>query len=121
MRRLNAILLIFLLGGVPALSVLATASASSDLPACCKKDGAHMCSVRRAHRKDGKPALYAVCQFVGKATTAIPGQRVRLSPITARSVAPTPKGETIGPSQILVPASPRHFQNLKRGPPLVLF
>ena len=80
-----------------------------------------MCSVRRAHQKDGKPALYAVCPFVGKATTAIPGQRVRFSPITARSVAPTPKGETIGPSQILVPASPRHFQNLKRGPPLVLF
>ena len=123
MRRLIAALVILLLTGVPVLSALAATSVSSDVPACCKKGGAHMCSVRRGqtHQNDGKPALYAFCPFIGKGIPAIPGQRVGFSLTTASSAAPIPKGETIAESQVLVPASPRHFENLKRGPPSVLF
>jgi hypothetical protein len=78
MRRLNAILLILLLGGVPAFSALEATFASSDLPACCKKDGAHMCAMRhgRTKQEDGNAKLFAYCPFAGKATPAVPGQRV---------------------------------------------
>jgi len=123
MRRLIAVLVTLLLTGVPILSALATTPVSSDLPACCKKGGAHMCPVRgsQAHQKDGKPALYAVCPFAGKINPVIPGQRAGVSLTTACSVAPVSKGDTIGASQVLVLASSLHFENFKRGPPLVLF
>ena len=122
MRRLIAALVILLLTGVPVLSAFAATPVSSDLPACCKKGGAHMCSVRRSqtHPRDGKPALYAVCPFAGKINPVIPGQRVALSLTTACSAAPAPKVDTIGASQVLVLVSSLHFENFKRGPPPAL-
>ena len=122
MRRLIAALVILLLTGMPILSAWAATPLSSDLPACCKKGGAHMCSMRRsqAHPEDGKPALYAVCPFAGKINPVIPGQRVGLSLMTAYSAAPVPNSDVIGASQALVQASSFHFENFKRGPPPVL-
>jgi hypothetical protein len=119
MRRLNAILLIFLLGGVPAFSVLATASASSDLPACCKKDGAHMCAMRhgRAKQEDGNAKLLAYCPFAGKATPAVPGQRVGNGVEANSVVAPLAASNLDAKAPAFGFASTSFLPNSKRGPP----
>jgi len=121
MRRLAAILLIVLLGGVPAFSAFAAASASSDLPACCKKDGAHMCAMRhgRAKQEDGNAKLFAYCPFAGKGTPAVPGQRVG-NPVAANSVvAPLAASNLDAKAPAFVFASTSFLPNSKRGPPSI--
>jgi hypothetical protein len=121
MRRFAAILLIVLLGGVPALSALASACASSDVPACCRKDGAHMCAMRHGHAKpeDGKAKLIAVCPFAGKGTPAVPGQRAG-NVVAASSVsAPIVAGSVAAKPQRFALASTSFLANAKRGPPSV--
>lgn len=122
MRRLSAILLILLFAGVPVFAALAVTAASSDVPDCCKKGGAHMCSIRRsrAKREDGKPRLSAVCPFAGKTTLAVTGQRTGIAVDDSSTSALVPTQRTIRQPSVLVPALARHFENPKRGPPFVL-
>jgi len=121
MRRLASILLVVLLGGAPAFSALVTASSSSGLPACCKKDGAHMCAMRQGHAKqeDGNAKLFAYCPFAGKGTPAVPGQRlgniVEPSSVFAPLAASNLDGKA--PAFVFAPAS--FLPNSKRGPPSV--
>lgn len=122
MRRLSAIFLIFLFAGVPIVSALATTVVSSDLPACCKKDGAHMCSVQRGRTKqqeDGKAKLSALCPFAGKATLAVAGQRTGIAAGTNSASTPVPANRVNPRPQVLVLASTGYYENSKRGPPSV--
>jgi len=119
MRRLATILLVVLLGGVPAFSALATASSSSDLPACCKKDGAHMCAMRhgRAKQEEGNTKLFAYCPFAGKGTPAVPGQRVGNVVEANSAVAPLAASSLGAKAPAFVFASTPFLPNSKRGPP----
>ena len=121
MRRFAAFLLILLLGGVPAFSALATASASPDLPDCCKKDGAHMCAMRHVHAKqeDGKGKLFAYCPFDGKGTPAVAGQRVGHVVAASFVSAFIATSSVAAKPQVLTLASTAFLPNSKRGPPSV--
>lgn len=122
-RRSVAFLLIFLFVGTPALLAVALESTPTDLPACCKKDGAHMCSVRRNHanQKDEKPGLSAVCPFVLQNRPAVLGQRTGISLSTDSSAAPAFERQRVVHSQVLAPTGTPLSGNPKRGPPLRSF
>ena len=123
MRRSVAILLIVLLGGVPVFSALATASFSSDSPACCKKDEAHMCAMRHGHAKqdDGKAKLFAYCPFAGKGTPAVPAQRVGHVIAASSASAFRATSSIDAKPQVLALASISFLPNSKRGPPSISF
>jgi len=108
---------------VPAFSALEAASASADVPACCKKNGAHMCSMRRGQGKheDGKANLLAYCPFAGKGTPAVPGQRV--GNLVAASVVSTPVAASSFDAKppVFALSSTSFLANSKRGPPSVSF
>ena len=69
-RTLAALLVLFFVAG-PLLPVLAIGRAQSEVPACCRKDGAHRCSVRSREKsktkQDEKPSLGAACPFLSHA------------------------------------------------------
>ncbi len=122
MRRLAAVVLVFLFAGLPVVSVLAATAASSKLPDCCKKDGAHMCSVRRGHAKqedDGETKLSALCPFAGKTTLAVTAQRMGIAVGASCASTPIRASRVHARSQVLVLASTGYFENSKRGPPSV--
>jgi hypothetical protein len=110
-----------LFGAGPILPELALDRASSDLPACCKKDGAHKCSVRRAHAgnedKNGTPSVRAVCPFPSSTDRALLNQQS----FVPGSVQPDAAVILHSPR---LPLTPRSVQidaasaaNPKRGPP----
>jgi len=118
-RRITTLFLLLLFSVGPIFSALATASASSDVPACCKKNGAHMCSVRhgQAKQEDGNAKLFAYCPFAGKGTPAFPGPRVG-NPVAANSVvAPVAASNLDAKAAAFVFASTSFLPNSKRGPP----
>ena len=51
MRRLAAVVLVFLFAGLPVVSVLAATAALQSLPIAREERWTHMCSVRRGHAK----------------------------------------------------------------------
>ena len=119
MRRVSAILLFVVLVGVPVLSELAATTVPSDIPACCKKGGAHMCSVRRGQvsQKDGQSRLNAVCPFAAKSTLAVVSQRVGIAVGDSSASVLAPVNRASVTSQVFVPPSASRFENPKRGPP----
>src|ERR1700731_2236258 len=68
LRRILAALLVLFFGAGPLLPALAVSHVQSDVPACCRKDGAHRCSVGSAEKskagQNGKPGLRAACPFL---------------------------------------------------------
>ena len=123
MRRLGAVLVVLLFVGVPALSALAATSVSLDLPVCCKKDGAHMCSVRRTHanQKDERPGLSALCPFALQSKPAVLGQRIGISLSMNSTAVQAPETQGIVHSQVSAPTGTLLPGNAERGPPLTLF
>jgi hypothetical protein len=121
MRRLGALLLILLFGGVPVFSALGAAALSSELPACCRKDGAHLCSVRRGQAKqdDGKTKLIALCPFAGKEALAVPGRRVGNVVAAGFASVPVVANSAEAAPQVFALASTSFLANSKRGPPSV--
>jgi hypothetical protein len=121
-RRFTAVWLSLFFVGVPVLSALAATSVSPDLPACCRKGGAHMCSVRRtqASQKNGESRLGAVCPFASHTKTAVTNQRARLSVSTNSSAVTALQTRRIVRSQVFIPAGNPLSGNPKRGPPLSL-
>lgn len=122
-RRLTSLLLVLLFAGAPVLSAIATVTVSSDLPDCCKKNGAHMCSIRRGRGKqeDGKPQLRANCPFGGKATLAVAAQRTGIAADNRSYFMSAPEHRTALGHSISSPLLASHFENPKRGPPSVSF
>lgn len=81
-----------------------------------------MCSIRRGHAKqqeDSQPRLSAVCPFGGKTTLAVAGQRIASAVEVSCRSTPVPANRISGRPQVLVLASTKFFENLKRGPPSV--
>jgi len=121
LRRILAAWLVLFFGAGPLLPALAVSHVQSDVPACCRKDGAHMCSVRSADKskaeQNGKPALRAACPFLSHPVPGIAGPRSFVLPSTPES------GTAVIPIQplfsyrettvlaVLLPGNP------KRGPP----
>lgn len=122
-RRLGAVLLVLLFVAAPVLSALAGTSVSSDLPACCKKDGAHMCSVRRtrASQNGQKPRLSAVCPFASQSGPAVLAQPIGTSHSTLSTAARAFEEQRIAHSQVFATAGIPLLGNPKRGPPLTFF
>jgi len=80
-----------------------------------------MCSIRRgrSQREDGKAKLIAFCPFAGRATPAVPGQRVG-NVVAASSVsAPIAANSVDAKPQVFALASTSFLANSKRGPPSV--
>jgi hypothetical protein len=122
-RRIATLLLVLLFAGGPVLSAIATTTASSDLPACCRKDGAHRCAMRRgqAKQEDGMLRLTAACPFTGKTTLAVAGQRMGIAVGLSSTSAPVPASRVKARPRALVLASNCYFENSQRGPPSVCF
>jgi hypothetical protein len=77
LRRILAALLVLFFGAGPLLPALAVNHAQGDVPACCRKEGAHRCSVRSADKskaeQNEKPGLRAACPFLSHAVAGIAG------------------------------------------------
>ena len=122
-RRITTFLLLLVFFTGPVFSTLVPASISSDLPDCCKKNGVHLCSVRRTQGKqeDAKAKLFAYCPFAGKGTLAVPGQRVG-NVVEANSVfAPLAASDLVAKALASTFASTFFLPNSKRGPPSTSF
>lgn len=122
-RRLTAILLVTLFAGVPALAAFATSPAAADLPPCCRKDGVHMCSVRRSRPapRDSKPVASALCRYSLRAHPAVIGQRTLVPLPTASSPAPPLHRRAVGQTCVFAPHRADYAANRKRGPPSAAF
>ena len=121
LRRIVAAFLVVLFGAGPMLPVLALDRAPSDIPACCKKDGTHKCSVRHSHtdsqNNSGEPSVRAVCPFSSHAEQAIVGQQ-SVVPSTVRSVASVVlRSPRLPLTQQTARISAVSAANPKRGPP----
>jgi hypothetical protein len=90
LRRIPAALLVLFFGAgplLPVLPALPVGRVQSDIPACCRKGGAHKCSVRIAKKsteeQDGNPDLRAVCPFLSHAVPGIGGPQSFVPPSAA--------------------------------------
>ena len=121
LRRILAALLVLLFGAGPLLPALAVDRVQSDVPACCRKDGAHRCSVRSAEKSkadhNGKPGLRAVCPFLSHAVPGIAGPQSFVPPAAAElgtAVVPIQALFSYRVATVLAVSFPG---NPKRGPP----
>jgi hypothetical protein len=121
LRRILAALLVLFFGAGPLLPALAVSRVQSDVPTCCRKDGAHKCSVRGAEKskteQNGKPGLRAACPFLSHAVPGIAGPQSFVPPSAAElgtGVVPTGPLFSYRVATALAVSSPG---NPKRGPP----
>jgi hypothetical protein len=119
-RTLTALLVLFVVVG-PLFPALAVGRAQSELPTCCRKDGAHMCSVRSARKskteQDGKPGLRALCPFLSNVVLSATAPQSFVPPSPAElsaGVVPSQLLFNHGVATVLTIFSPG---NLQRGPP----
>jgi hypothetical protein len=124
LRRILAALLVLFFGAGPLLPVLAVGRVQSDVPACCRKDGAHKCSVRSAEKskaeQDGKPVLRALCPFLSHAVPSATVPQSFVPPSAAElgtAVVPIQPFFSYSVITVLVVFFPG---NPKRGPPQLL-
>ncbi len=121
LRRIFAAALVFLFVSGPLLPALAVVDGQSNLPECCRKNGAHMCSVQTAARlraeHGGTPIARAFCPYSSHPLPWFQGARTFLTltvdsltaPISQRNV---PRRHNIIPSRTRFAAA-----HPKRGPP----
>jgi hypothetical protein len=87
LRHILAALLVLFFGAGPLLPALVVGRVQSDVPACCRKDGAHRCSVRIAKKstaeQDGNPGLRALCPFMSYGAPSAAGPQSFVSPSAA--------------------------------------
>ncbi|MGC2719719.1 MAG: hypothetical protein WA209_09020 [Candidatus Acidiferrales bacterium] len=119
MARVKAILVILVFVGALFVPTLSANFAVPDLPVCCRKDGAHMCSVRRAGgtSEKGRTQLVAQCPYSSTSKPAVltHGSGIAL-PAGSISIDPLERGTAVARRAII--CSPLHSSsNLKRGPP----
>jgi hypothetical protein len=121
LRRILAALLVLFFGAGPQLPALAVSRAQSEIPACCRKDGAHRCSIRSAKKSNaqpnGKPGLGALCPFLSHAVPGIAGPQSFVPPSAAElgtAVVPIQPLFSYRVATVLAVFFPG---NPKRGPP----
>jgi hypothetical protein len=121
LRRIIAALLVLFFGAGPLLPALAVGRVQSDVPACCRKDGAHKCSVRRGEKskteQSGKPGLQALCPFLSQAVPSATGPQSFVPPSPAElstAVVPPQPLFSQGVATVLAVSFPG---NPQRGPP----
>lgn len=119
-RILAALLMLFFVVG-PLLPAMAVDRTQSEVPGCCRKDGAHRCSVRSAKKskseQSGKPALRAVCPFLSNAVVSATAPQSFVPPSPAElsaGVVPPQLLFSYDVATVLTIFSPG---NLQRGPP----
>src|SRR5579871_1206838 len=120
MRRLGALLLILLFVGCPVISALAATSGASSLPECCKKHGAHMCSVRHsgADSQTGNVQVRALCPFASHFKPAITAQGNGLAERSRQDFRPLLIARRSAHPRLLALVSAWFVEYSKRGPPL---
>ena len=121
LRRGIAALLVLFFGAGPLLPALAVGRVQSDVPACCRKNGAHKCSVRSGEKskteQDGKPGLRALCPFLSNAVPSATTPQSFVPPSPAElsaGVVPPQLLLSHGVATVLAIFFPG---NLQRGPP----
>jgi hypothetical protein len=122
-RILAALLMLFFVAG-PLLPALAVGRVQSDVPACCRMDGAHRCSVRSAKKskaeQNGKPVFRTVCPFMSYVAPSAAGPQSFVPP------SPAELGPAVVPIQPFFSRSVATVRavffpgNPKRGPPQFL-
>ncbi len=124
LRRILAALLVLFFGVGPLLPALAVSHVQSDVPACCRKDGAHRCSVRSAVKskaeQNAKPGLRAACPFLSDSVPGIAGLQSFVPPSAAElgtAVIPIQPLFSYREATVLTVLFPG---NPKRGPPQFL-
>jgi hypothetical protein len=121
LRRILAALLVLFFGAGPLLPALALSRVQSDVPTCCRKDGAHRCSVRSAEKsnagQNGKPGLRAVCPFLSHAVPGIAGPQSFVSPSAAELFAAVVPIQALFSYRVATVLAISFLGNPKRGPP----
>ena len=121
LRRILAALLVLFFGAGPLLPALAVSHVQSDVSACCRKDGAHRCSVRSADKstteQNGKSGLRAACPFLSHTVAGVAGPQLFVPPSAAEfgaAVIPIQRLFSYREATVLTVLFPG---NPKRGPP----
>jgi hypothetical protein len=121
LRRIFAALLVLFFGAGPLLPALAAGRVQPDVPACCRKDGAHRCSVRSAKKskaeENGKPGLHAVCPFLSHAVPGIAGPQSFVPPSAAELCAAVVPIQPLFSCRVATVLTVSFPGNPKRGPP----
>ena len=121
LRRILAALLVLSLVAGPLLPATAVGRAQSEVPACCRKDGAHKCSVHSAKKskteQNGKPDVRAACPFLPHAVASATVPQSFVPPFPAElgtAVVPIQSFFSYSAATVLAVFFPG---NPKRGPP----
>jgi hypothetical protein len=125
LRRILAASLVLFFGAGPLLlPALAVGRAQSDVPACCRKDGAHRCSVRSAEKSkaepNGKPGLRTVCPFLSHAFPGIAGPSSFVPPSAAEFGSAAVPIQALFSYRVATVLAVFFPGNPKRGPPQLL-
>jgi hypothetical protein len=117
-RRAPAVLLLFFLS-IPLLTPLVSAESESKLPACCRRDGKHGCSMdkRSKAQGDGVASAKALCaQYPNAKAMPVSGAMdVPRAPMAVAFVLSGPVATAQAEARYRISFS-RAWQ--KRGPPL---
>jgi hypothetical protein len=121
LRRILAALLVLFFAAEPLLAALAVSRVQSDVPTCCRKVGAHKCSVRSAEKskteQNGKPDLRAACPFLSHAVPGIAGPQPLVPPSAAELGAAVVPIEPLFSYRVATVLAVFFPGNPKRGPP----
>jgi hypothetical protein len=117
MRRILAITLLIAFGSPLVIPALASTNSQSNLPACCRRSGAHHCATMVRSGAQSGPAFNAPPCPVYPTHSTTPSQsagcfRSPLAPRFESLRISTPLAFSQWASQRFIPSS-----NLKRGPP----
>ena len=118
MRRATSILLL-LLFSFPLITPLFASAQESNLPACCRRNGAHHClgMADMVHSNQNRPSLHERCPYLAHAAVTMQMQRVFMQQPQSRFAAiivhPTGRPQTEARYRIAFSHSRQ-----KRGPPV---
>jgi hypothetical protein len=116
MRRLLASLLLVLIS-LSLVSPLLASAATSNVPACCLRNGRHHCEMGAEISTHGKPGLRAHCPFQTRGSlVAANNQKLLAATRGSAAIAALP-ATALERSTELLPATRRMSTHAIRGPP----
>jgi hypothetical protein len=121
LRRIFAAALVFLFVSGPLLPALAAVDSQSNLPECCRKNGAHMCSVQTAARlraeHGGTPLARAFCPYSSHPLPWFQGPRTFVPPGTEAHAVQIPQRSASRRNDRTLACTRFALAHLQRGPP----
>lgn len=121
LRRMIAALLALFFGAGPLLPALAVGRAQNEIPACCRKNGAHKCSVPSGEKpkteQNGKPGLRALCPFPSHAISTATALQSFIPPSPAKLRTGVVPQRPLFNYKVAIASVVSFPGNPKRGPP----